>query len=94
MTPTKHAQRIGYIVQCTAINDRPYWHVLETYSDLQKAIHRARTFALDQGGYVCVKDETGKTVYGTDPDALDRAITNGTNRWFPQETARRMGYVS
>jgi hypothetical protein len=72
-----------FSVQHTHISgDRPYWYQLEAYSDREKALHRARNYALDHGGYVCVKDATNTTIYGTDPAALDHAITAGINRHF------------
>ena len=63
---------------------RPYWYQLEAYSDLEKATHRARNYALDHGGYVCVKDSNGIILWGTDPAALDRAIADGRNVHFRQ----------
>lgn len=66
---------------------RPFWYQLEAYSDLNKALHRARNYALDNGGYVCVKAPDGTIVYGTDPAALDRAIREGRNRDFSAVSA-------
>jgi hypothetical protein len=60
----------------------PYWYQLEAFSDREKALHRARNYALDNGGYVCVKDATGRVVFGTDPAALERAVSLGINRHF------------
>ena len=74
---------MAYSVQHTQQNiARPYWYQLEAYNDPDKAIHRARNYALDHGGYVCVKDHTGKVVFGTDPVQLDRAVAEGRNRDF------------
>jgi len=67
---------------------RPFWYQLEAYADLNKALHRARNYALDNGGYVCVKDVAGTIVYGTDPAALDRAITLGINHDFTAPAGR------
>ncbi len=50
----------------------PVWYALETCRDLQQAVNRARNYGLDHGGYVCVTDSKGYTVYGTDPVALER----------------------
>ena len=84
---------MAYTIQHTAITgDAPFWYHLECAKDLDGAARRARQYALDNGGYVCVKDATGKTVFGTDPVALDRAILNGINKSFPRERTRRMGY--
>lgn len=80
-----------YTVQHTRIGDFPHWYHLDCHGELQPAIRRARNYALDQGGYVCVKDEKGATVFGTDPIQLDRAISKGLNKDFPRETARRRG---
>lgn len=85
---------MAYAVSHTAVGDFPFWHHLDSHKDLQAACHRARNYALDHGGYVCVKDASGHTVFGTDPDALSRAISNGINRDFPRETARRRGYCA
>ena len=82
---------MAYTVQHTRISDRPFWYHLDSIATLEYACQRAQNYALDHGGYVCVKDETGKTVFGTDPVELDRAILNGTNKNFPRETARRRG---
>jgi hypothetical protein len=62
--------------------ERPFWYQLEAYDDREKALHRARNYALDNGGYICVKDATNTTIYGTDPAALDMAIIAGINRDF------------
>jgi hypothetical protein len=37
------------------------------------AVRRANNYALDHGGYVCVKNRDGETIFGTDPAALARA---------------------
>jgi hypothetical protein len=83
-----------FTIQHTAIGDRPFWYHLECAKDLESATRRARQHALDNGGYVCVKDANGATVFGTDPLQLDRAILNGINRSFPGERARRLGCCS
>jgi hypothetical protein len=80
-----------FSIQHTAIGRYPHWYHLESATDFQAAAKRARNYALDHGGYVCVKDGAGRVVFGTDPVQLDRAILNGTNRDFPRETARRVG---
>jgi hypothetical protein len=72
-----------YSVQHTLqTGPRPFWYQLEAYSDRDKALHRARNYALDNGGYVCVKDATGAVIFGTDPAALDHAIAQGRNKHF------------
>ena len=82
----------NYTIQHTAISgSRPFWYHLECAKDLEPACRRARQYALDNGGYVCVQDQAGKTVFGTNPVQLDRAILNGVNRDFPGERARRLG---
>lgn len=64
--------------------DRPEWYQLESYSDREKALHRARNYGLDNGGYVCVKDENGRVIFGTDPNDLNRAIAAGINHDFSE----------
>lgn len=66
-----------YTVQHTQIGSAPYWYHLETTKDLATATTRARNYALDHGGYVCVRDAAGNVVFGTDPAELDRAILSG-----------------
>lgn len=85
---------MAFTIQHTAVGDFPWWYHLECARDFQAACRRAYNYALDHGGYVCVKDESGKTVFGTDPLELDRAISNGINKDFPRETARRKGCSS
>jgi len=80
-----------FTVEHTQIGARPFWHHLDSHPTLEEACRRARNYALDHGGYVCVKDIDGATVFGTDPVALDRAILNGINVSFPGERARRLG---
>lgn len=82
---------MSYSVQHTAIGKSPFWYHLDSHGDLEQAALRARNYAMDHGGYVCVKDGAGKVVYGTDPAQLDRAILIGINRDFPGEAARRVG---
>ncbi len=82
---------MSYTVQHTQIGDFPFWYHVDSHQDFQTAARRAQSYALDHGGYVCVKNTDGKTVFGTDPAALDRAISNGINRSFPRERARRLG---
>ena len=82
---------MAYTVQHTAIGTFPWWYHLDAHKDEQAAIRRANNYALDHGGFVCVKDATGKTVFGTDPVALDNAISNGTCQHFAKERARRLG---
>lgn len=81
-----------YTITHTAIGAFPFWYHLETWQTEHIAVRRANEYVLNHGGYVCVKDDAGTVVFGTDPAALDRAITAGTNRSFPRETARRAGY--
>jgi hypothetical protein len=50
-----------YTVQHTAISNFPFWYHLDSHRVLESAVSRARNYALDHGGYVCVMDETGKT---------------------------------
>lgn len=72
----------------TAIGtDKPHWYHLDTGPDYQQACHRALNYALDHGGYVCVRDSAGTIVYGTDPDELDRTITQGMNQHFTAPSA-------
>ncbi len=73
---------MAYTIHHTAIANAPYWYQLESNADYLAACRRARNYALDHGGYVCVKDQSGETVFGTDPDQLNRAILAGTNRDF------------
>lgn len=82
---------MAFAIQHTAIGNFPFWYFLESHRDLEGATRRAQNYALDHGGYVCVKDANGAIVFGTDPAALDLAILNGINRDFPRETARRRG---
>ena len=60
----------------------PYWHLLDVWADREEALRRARNYALDHGGYVCVKDGFGNVIYGTDPKGLERAISLGINHDF------------
>ena len=93
--PTMGAGKMAYSVQYTKCIgsradegvQRPFWHQLEAYGNASQAMHRARQYALDNGGYVCVKDSAGTVIYGTDPVALDRAIILGINRYFTQPRA-------
>ena len=82
------------ILHTTQIGNAPFWYHLENSNSLTEAARRAYSYALNHGGYVCVKDKNGHVVFGTDPTALGLAILNGTNRDFPKETARRMGCVA
>lgn len=82
---------MAYTISHTQIGKFPYWYHLESCGDEQRAKRRANQYALDHGGYVCVKDASGKVIFGTDPVQLDIAITTGTNRDFSAETARRRG---
>lgn len=84
-------KQMTYTIQHTQIGDRPFWYHLECAKDLDGATRRANQYALNNGGYVCVKDASGITVFGTDPAQLDRAIMNGINKHFPGERARRLG---
>lgn len=81
---------MSYSVQHTNIGQRPYWYQLERWDEghREKAFARARQYALDHGGYVCVKDYAGNVVFGTDPTQLDRAITLGINKHFAQRCVR------
>jgi len=81
-----------YIIQHTAIARSPAWYLAQSNLDKDTAIRVARDIALKFGGYVCVRTAgQGPVVFGTDPAELDRAISAGTNRDFPKETARRLG---
>ena len=81
----------AYAILHTKIEgERPYWYQIETYSDLQKSLHRARDYALNNGGYVCVKAD-GKVIFGTDPLELDRAIAQGINKHFIREPRTAAG---
>lgn len=72
-----------FTIHHTAIKGAaPHWYQLECAETLTKAATRARQYALDNGGYVYVKDASGDIVYGTDPVALDRSIASGLNRHF------------
>lgn len=84
---------MAYRILHTAVAAAPYWYLLETWSEGKReaAIRRARGYALDNGGYVCVKDNDGNVVFGTDPAQLDLAILSGTNLNFRREAARRVG---
>jgi len=76
----------SFAIQHTTVDgSRPHWYRLDSAKDFNSACRRARDYALDHGGYVCVTDETGKTVFGTDPDQLAHAIALGINRDFPRE---------
>ncbi len=76
-----------FTIQHTAVGESPFWHHLESHKSEYAAISRARDYVLDHGGYVCVKDAGGRTVFGTNPIDLDRAILNGINRHFSRKTA-------
>jgi hypothetical protein len=69
----------------------PSWYHVGGDADYQAAAKKAYQYAMQHGGYVCVKDADGKTCFGTDPAILSNAITSGRNRDFPSETARRQG---
>lgn len=73
---------MAHSVHHTQIGEAPFWYLLEMHRDEQKAVRRACNYALDHGGYVCVKDATGRVVYGTDPAELNRAIAQGINQYF------------
>lgn len=74
---------MSYSVQHAKIGgDRPYWYQLEAYANQRAAMHRARNYALNNGGYVCVKDATGRVVYGTDPVQLERSVASGMNSYW------------
>lgn len=80
---------MAYSVKHTQIGAQPHWYLLERWDEAhrQKAIRRASEYALDHGGYVCVTDNDGKVVFGTDPAALDDAIAKGINKHFPRPAA-------
>lgn len=78
----------NFTVHHTLIGERPFWYRLDPWGDQTAATTRARCYALDHGGYVCVKDDTGKVIYGTDPVELDRAITAGINKYFSHPSAQ------
>ncbi len=76
---------MAYSVSHTKIEgERPCWYLLERWDEAhrEQAMHRARNYALDHGGYVCVTDNDGNTIFGTDPAQLDRAIRSGINKHF------------
>lgn len=81
-----------YTISHTRIGNSPFWYHLECAKNLEKAKRRAQGYVLDHGGYACVKDQYGVTVFGCDPDQLRLDILNGTNRLFPRETSRRRGF--
>ena len=62
----------------------PYWYLLERWDEAhrEQAMRRARQYAIGNGGYVCVKDNDGNVVFGTDPAQLDRNIAQGGNKYF------------
>lgn len=81
---------MSYAILHTKIEGpRPHWYTLERWDEAhrEKALRRARQYALDHGGYICVQDNFGDIVYGTDPAALDRAIKLGGNRDFTESAA-------
>lgn len=80
---------MAYQILHTFIGERPFWYQLERWSEGKReaAIRRAYDYALGHGGYVCVKDNDGNVVFGTDPAGLDRAISNGINRHFSRVAA-------
>jgi hypothetical protein len=82
---------MSFTIQHTAIGAAPFWYHLESHPSVLSAISRARNFVLDHGGYACVSDASGKTIYGTSPLDLDRRISAGNLPWFKRETARRRG---
>lgn len=82
---------MAFSVQHTLVGAFPFWYHLDSHEKFRGAVERARNYALDHGGYVCVKNAGGVTVYGTDPAELDRAISSGTNQDFRLERARRLG---
>jgi hypothetical protein len=63
---------MSYRIQHAASGDLTSWHYFGYAKDLESAVHRARQYALDNGGYVCVTDATGTVVFGTDPAELAR----------------------
>lgn len=84
-----------FTIQHTSVSGNyPFWYHLECCKDKQQAVRRANQYVLDNGGYICVQDEKGVVIFGTDPIQLDLDISNGTNRSFLRETARRQGCVS
>jgi hypothetical protein len=72
------------ILHCQMRGPRPHWYHLEFCTDDGAAKRRANGYALDHGGYVCVKDHAGKVIFGTDPEQLDRSIKSGRNRYFTE----------
>lgn len=78
---------MAYTIHHTQIGRRPHWYHLEFAADALVAALRANSYALDHGGYTCVKDSRGRVIFGTDPAELDRAIACGINRNFT-ETSR------
>lgn len=53
--------------------EHPHWNDLQKLPDgsRQEAIRIAHQYVMDHGGYVCVKDDSGLVIYGTDPRELD-----------------------
>jgi hypothetical protein len=71
-----------FTIYHTAIGARPHWRTIEKHVGLQTAQKRAYDYAMEHGGYVCVKNSIGRAVFGTEPNELDRAIASGANRHF------------
>lgn len=72
------------IHHCKIESLAPHWYQLEFARDFDRACRRARQYALDNGGYVCVKDRSGEVVFGTNPIDLQRNIEQGQNRYWRQ----------
>ena len=80
---------MAYTLLHTQIGHAPHWYQLERWHEGEReaAIRRANQYFFDHGGYVCVKDNDGNVVFGTDPAQLDRAIALGINRSFKVDAA-------
>jgi hypothetical protein len=72
----------SFSIHHTMIGARPHWYHLEFCCGMERAKLRANGYALDHGGYVCVKDAAGKVIFGTDPAELEHSIAIGLNKHF------------
>lgn len=72
MIVSKRGFAMNYRVEHNFTGYYAGWYLLENYSDVNKAMHRARNFTLDNGGYVSVIDSNGIVVYGSNKQDLLR----------------------